>query len=725
MISWRSFTTSKLLPTFVGESGYSLSMSFSYTETPINNYESASSTVALTSNRSLTSVTSQSVQSEIRIITGEEPGPPFPKPTTSRTETWLESWILSAATSVTENTTWKRGNRVFAEGSITTLIEEDLPTSNSSPLATVTQESTKTIQGERQFRTTQTQEFQSFVYTTTVIGEAPKLSSTTTRQFGPQTQTVIKNEVRTSEKTVTTTTGSPVEFKTYTAIDGDVVVVAHTIWQQTSNTFAVSVNSPATDSPVTQLATLPSRFTVSYSDAYVETLTFQKNRSEFTNSTTQTTTQKTGIPTTRSVFFTKETWKVWEQVFQESVGCDPERTIFRSTLGSNQFNLRDTSAQQTVTNGSETTFQTFNGGEWALGTVLDNNNITVIQLAQTAPVSELSRKTRTFFITNTFSLDTTTFLISGDLTATSTETIPGYIEKYNFPWRSFGDNAKRLFTQPNSETKFHSTTTVLSVPQTTIDEELQLEKTTMGGFVSITEGWTCKSVLTGEFFRKAEGVSFFTNSATAVRAQILEGLASPNLTFETSNTHSTVGFFMSHNAQHTWASPGAGFISQGVVGAVPLYPTFSDLITEGADGWELCDSSEYTTVAGSRVGQNFSTTIAWQIREGTSTKNSTSSGSFTVQSTSTAQIGVSVDPGQTLGGFATPNASRTVIVSPGVVLMTTYDASGSGTLSSSYSTGRTETVAPVGPVPITISSFIPRVQGYGVFTQALLDDGMP
>jgi hypothetical protein len=191
---------------------------------------------------------------------------------------------------------------------------------------------------------------------------------------------------------------------------------------------------------------------------------------------------------------------------------------------------------------------------------------------------------------------------------------------------------------------------------------------------------------------------------------------------------------MSANAQHTWEDGNRfrfdyvrGSISQRIVGAIPLYPTFSGLIRFGADGWERCDTSEYTSVNGSRVGSEFSTTIEWQTVEGTSTKSSTSSGTFTVDSTMSAEFGVLKEQNtQTLaGGFQTPNAARTVLVSPGAMLTTTYDSSGSGSGSISLATGTTYKSAPTGPVPITLSSFLQRIQGYGVFTQRLIDDGMP
>jgi hypothetical protein len=66
-----------------------------------------------------------------------------------------------------------------------------------------------------------------------------------------------------------------------------------------------------------------------------------------------------------------------------------------------------------------------------------------------------------------------------------------------------------------------------------------------------------------------------------------------------------------------------------------------------------------------------------------------------------------------------------VIVSPGALLTTTYDSANSGSGSTLFSTGTSFTTTPVGLVPITLSSFIQRVQGYGAIELNLLDNGLP
>lgn len=734
MISWRSYTTSKVLPTFDGESGYSATYSWTATNPfrepdGTNKAGLAGSTSykgVLTRNRSLTS---QSWQSEnVRSIRNSTGGIAVSE----------GKGALSAATSVTENTTWTRRNEFFEDGT-----QEREPTSVSSPLETRRQESTKTESYESGYRTTKTisayeddfgnRPIIGYIWTTTVTGDGTDAKTTFEQITAETTETVEDFKTREGQRTVVTTTGGDVLFKTYTAIDGNVEVVAHTIYELNSNTFAAIVNTDS-EVAVTALAFAASQFTRSFSDAYIEELSFIVDRTDLTSTTTITTTGKTDVPTTRAKQ-TQETWKIWQQQYEQKRGCNPERDLFKTTVESYPNIHFGTEIEETITNGTQTTFETFNGGATTT-TVTCRFNFTALQIdaTSTAATGVFQQRPRTHTSTITFNEEITTFSVSGNVTKTSTATAPGFIENQNFPWRSYGEEARRLFFVPG-ETTLQTTTTASVSPITTMNDDLNITEsqtfTPFGQGIPVSVGsstftLSVNEVLTGSFYRKAGGITTHRNNATAIQAaQPNGGIANQNLNFTTQNTHETAGIFMSHNAEHTWESPDARSISWGVIGAIPLYPTFSGLITEGSDGWELCDSSEYTTVVGSRVGQNFSTTIAWQTVEGTSTKNSTSSGLFTLNSTSSVPFGVqSVNP-TIAGGFATPNASRTLIMSPGVVLMTTYDASGSGTLSSSYSTGTTEAVAPVGPVPVTISSFIFRAQGYGVFTQSLLDNGMP
>jgi hypothetical protein len=736
MISWRSFTTSKVLPTFVGESGYSCTYSGSNTSPPPNLtgteiarvHGSASGSSRLERNRTLTSV--NYTASRIRYFTDE-----------FRNEFELnDTQGLSACTSVTENSTIRRRNESFEDGT-----RERIPTINSSPLVTIRQQTTETESFESNYRTTKTESafddgegnftpYESYVWTTTIV-EIDTISVTSVTEITTNaTLTVMDFKTRPGSRTITTTTGGDIQFKTYTAIDGNVEVVAHTIYELNSNTFAALVASP-NQIPITGATYAASRFTVSFSDSYVETLTFLKDASERTQTTTQTTTLKTDHPTTRQKF-EQETWKQWFRDFESQVSCDPEREIYRTSARSTPYIHQKTASEETITNISVTTFQTFNG--FSTETNLTNrfgyNAYVPIDATSTNNAGAFQQRIRTFTSIFSFTQETTTFAISGNFTTTTTADLPGLIIKNQFPWTTFGDGAKRLYTV-STEFDIITTTETTTNPITTFSDAGNIQNTetflpfgerfkvTIG---SSTENLNFIEVKSGIFYRKNQNITVFTNTATAIGAAQIQGLASPSLTYETKNSHSSVGIHMSANAQHAWDGQNEqASISRSVVGAIPFYPTFTGIISNNAEGWELCDSTEYTTVRGSRVGDQFSTTIAWQTIEGTKTKNSTSSGSFTVNSTGSAEFGVRIDSPTIAGGFQTPNASRTVIVSPGAVLATTYDASGSGTVSASLSTGTTYSSALTGPQPITISSLIPRVQGRGVYTQRLLDNGLP
>ena len=646
---------------------------------------------------------------------------------------------LSACTSVTENSTIRRRNESFSDGT-----RERTPTINSSPLATIRQQTTKTESFESNYRTTKIESafddgegnftpYESYVWTTTIV-EIDTISVTSVTEITTAaTLTVVDLKTRPGSRTITTTTGGDIEFKTYTAIDGNVEVVAHTIYELNSNTFAALVASP-NQIPITEAAYAASRFTVSFSDIYVETLTFLKDASERTQTTTQTTTLKTDYPTTR-IKFEQETWKQWFQDFESKDACDPEREIYRTSANSTPYIHQKRGSEETITNISVTTFENFNGqsSETTLTNRFGYNNYIPIDATSTNNAGAFQQRIKTFTSTISFSLETTTFAISGNFTTTTTADFPGLIIKNQFPWTTFGNGAKRLYTV-TTEFNIITTTETTTNPNTTFSDVGNILET--GTYLpfgerykittgSSTENLNFKEVKVGIFYRKNQNITVFTNNATAIGAAQIEGLASPSLTYETENSHSSVGIYMSANAQHTWEGNEQASISRSVVGAVPFYPTFTGIISSNAEGWELCDSTEYTTVRGSRVGDQFSTTIDWQTVEGTSTKNSTSSGSFSVNSAGSAEFGVRLESPTIAGGFVTPNAARTVIISPGALLTTTYDGSGSGTGSTSLSTGTTFSSAPIGLKPITISSFIPLVQGRGVYTQRLLDNGMP
>lgn len=743
MISWRSFTTSKVLPTFVGESG--TSVSYSYTATTPRKEPTGTNEAGLAGKESLkASATINRTQTKEIWASGETNS--FWN-STGGVAVSIGRGGLSSERSVTENTTWTRKNEYVPDGAGET--RQATPSSASSPLATARQESTKTESYESGYRTTKTisayedeegnegEPLVGYKWTTTVTGAGTNAKTTFTEITAQTTETVEDYKTRQGQRTVVTTTGADVLFKTYTAIDGNVELIAHTIYELNAGTFAATVGASA-EMAVTALSFTQGRFTRSFAE-YMEPLTFVVDRDAFTSKTTKTTTAKSGVDTTR-VKFTQETWKQWFVSYEYQDGCDPQREIYRTTVYSSPYNHFKTEEEATQTNGSETTFETLSSFDTTTS-LSKKFNFTGLRLDCTTQVDTGNRKqiTRTRTVTNTFEAETTTFSISGEVTRTSTANHPGYIDAWRFPWKSYGDGAKRLFTITNQATVFYETT-IETVPETTVNIDANFEVTatyapfgqgipTEAG--SDTNAITIQDIKEGEFFRRVVGFSTRRNNATVIRAASLLGIADQNLSFQTTNNHSTVGILMTHNAQHTWAGLEgqieAGSISRGVVGAIPLYPTFSGVMSEGAGGWELCDSSEYTTVVGSRVGQNFSTTIAWQTIEGSSTINTTESGTFTLNSSSSVLFGVATGFSvvQPWGGFFTPNASRTVYISPGAVLLTTYDKNGFGTLSTSYSAGTTYQTAPVGPVPVTMSSFIQLGQGYGVFTQTLLDNGLP
>jgi hypothetical protein len=720
MISWRSFTTSKVLPTFVGESGYSgtysTSYSFEFPEPQGTNQAGVSGTGSIrdeiTINRYLTS--QDNSFGDRASVFRNSTGGIVASQGSERT--------VSNYTSVTENSTIIRGN--FYDGGGNLL--ERIPTINLSPLATVTQETTKTEPYQSGYRTTKTDDKGfTFKWVTTLVeienskGEITEIPSVS-RVSTYTTQTIQDNKTRPGTRTITATTGGPVQLKTYTAVDGDVVVVAHTIIELNSDTLAASIETPSSLSPLTNFPFTNQRFTLFFKDEYAETLSFLTNINDYTQTTTQTTTNKTDTPTTRQRVI-QETWKQWYQDFEYTESCDPEKSVERTVAVSSPFIHIKTITEETIGNGSVTTFQTFNGFSTQT-TLIAVPAFARFSRTTIGNVGSFIQRPRTYTFTNTFSFETTTFFVSGELTKTSTVDSPGFIGDFLFPWKTFGDEAKRLFSVKNSETSLSQSTTISIDPQTIRDDNFNSQTINEGAttFLSYQE----KKI--GQFYRKATTATIFSNNATAIKAAQLAGLASPALTFDTKNTHSTVGVFMTHNAEHTWEemSP-PGLISQSVVGAVPLTPTFSGLIYRNAEGWELCDTSDYTSVSGSRIGSQFTTTINWQSLSDSSTVQTTSSGTFTVDSTSSAEIGVETQIATRLGGFQTPNASVSVFLSPGIVHSTTYDALGSSTESALLEIGLTFESSVSGQLPITLLSFIPRVQGRGVYTQRLLDNGLP
>lgn len=710
MISWRSFTTSKLLPTFVGESGYSITFSRSFNGSGDNSgLGSFSYRNELTKNRTLTSFTYEANVQFGAIIGG-----------------------LSSLTSVSKNTTWVLGNELGTSGT-----QERAPISYVQPLLTIYQETSDTETFESYYRTTsvisaytndaeETEPITTNVWTTVTV-ENVTPPQTTFQQVSIQTTKIDTGvATRIGKSTIVTVLSDPIEFVTYSATDGDVAIIEHTICELNSNFLAVTANSPNAKIPLTGLSYEKSRFTCSFNDFYEKELTFLKNRSEETSTTTQTTVFENSVSTTQIKQVTI-TWKVWGPKYETKIGCEPNRELSRITAQSAEFFAFDTKVEETL-GGTKTASESFLGR--ATTTAVTNRfGYAGIQVdgISTVTTGEILQRIKTYTQTNTFSLETTTFTNSGEILKSSLFDSPGFVNTSCFPWKKYGNDAKNLVRLPNNSTSLLTTTTINGIFKTTVSEIFSHSVVMNFPQGVETSAVTVEEVVTGKFYQRVAGIYTTKNYIIAVSADpYVGGITNQNLPFETQNTHSSVFAFMEHNAQHTWNQMDEGFMFPFVVGAIPLNPTFSGLISQDAEGWQLCDSSNFTTVTGYREGQRFSTNLIWQTLENGKTIKSTSSGTFTINPVFSSPIQFQSENALfPFGGFRTPNASRTILISPGAVLITTYDKAGSGTLSTSYSTGTTFTNGIVGPVPITISSFIPLVQGNGVYPQSLLDNGLP
>jgi hypothetical protein len=727
MISWRSFTTSKVLPTFVGESVITGSTSYSRTQEEgfdqqnfFRGAQTETSSQKYSANPTLTYLEFQ--RGATAALYSQSNG------------NFLKTGQVANDGSVEINSTIVIKNSTIRRGTFT----------QSSPLRTVFQETTTTNTFEKFVRISSTI---SIVQAEDDEGEGPavgepiienvwttfsavqtdsagKTKAVTSFDYTTRKTTEIIQSYTTipSTRSVITTFGEALVFETYTQQDGDIILVENTIWENSPfyEISVATVNSPSTDIPVTSLSYAPSRFTVFYSEAYTTTLPVRHDSASTIPVTTRTT-QKSGHEITR-VGFSSDTYNGWRYSVETRSCKNRGEGVTRQIPVSFQNFYLSTFSENTRVNTTTSTFETINGP----ASTTEYSDYTT----KTAGVGSFAQRTRTFFVANIVSEKTTRFEISSGLVTTASMSWPGLVNSTVFPWISLGNNNRRYYSISNQRSSLISSTS----RQVTFGNtwEITYYSTMDGGPGTQTVEWQNKKQ--GQFFvKRTPGLVALpqngSNAATAIRADFLQGLASPALTYATQNTHSSVGVFMTANAQHTWEGGLFGIprgdISQNIVGAIPIYPTFTGIIRNDAQGWELCDSSDYTTVRGERVGAQFSTTIAWQEVESSLTKNKTASGTFTMNSTSSAEFGVRQETQTIAGGFQTPNAARTVIVSPGVVATTTYDASGSGTGSISLPTGTSFISAPTGPVPITLSSFLRRVQGYGVITQQLLDNGLP
>jgi hypothetical protein len=792
MISWLSFTTSKVLPTFVGDFSRSYSASESGSSPAGFDYRgafygditrSASASESINETQTLRAIGYYFFTVGLYKILSDGSSNQYRGDELTHYE---RTGQTQGGLPALESTTSVVGRSTIISNPFMTYGESGeegvstFATTYTAPLATVQQPTTTVQDYQIAQRTTKTisndtredadgntysKPLKGYVWATTLVditnpnGETtqiPSVSQVTTKT----TETVGHIVAVTTERIVTSTTGGNLTFETYTHPGGDVIVIAHTIWEDISLykanyspfAFIATVNSPVADIVISDLSFTPGRFTMSYSEIYIATLPVRAD-SASTISVTTRETPKTGHNTTR-VGFGNETYRGWGLSYEtrtcanrtgstiytitDDEGDTSEETEYdgvnRRVPVSYQNNRTTSFIESTQVDTTTTTSETYNGFETQ---IVSAGYTTGIGFDENGPRAD---RTRTFYVPNTVSSETTTFRLSGNLVSGFSRSWPGLSDKNVFPWSSFGEGARSNYSMPNEATTLVSTTSYGVTYQNTwhIINEQTTEGIPNEDFQGAGKGKTIhENKRAGVFYAKTPSYALVNQnrpSDTVVQAINWDGLASPDLTYDTENTHSTVGVFMKANAQHTWEGGQnafgnligieAGWISRNIVGAVPLYPTFSGLISRDSEGWELCDSSEYTTVRGSRAGRQFSTTIAWQTVEGTITSNSTSSGSFTIESAQSIEIGVHVFGFVTVaGGFETPNAARTVIVSPGALLTTTYDASGSGVGSTLLSTGTTYESAPIGPSPITLSSFLPRIRGYGVYTQLLLDDG--
>jgi hypothetical protein len=652
MISWISYTTSKVLPTFVGEEFASSSSTWSQSfdagtdyrgsSFPAGSYGDSSfyssdATITISRADGLETIVSRSKRSRI-----------------SRRQFYTYANNGQRGTSETLTTFTNPLQIVFQE-----------TTSVSSYFGY--KRSTQTISGysywDEDGDTPQIETLQGSIWTTTLINTFSDGQPTEIKSFTQKTTTTMS----TVQSIVTgvpmtslyTTTKDKKEFETYQHPSGDVVVVENTIFEMVPSRggafggydwkSAVSCESYLTQEvPITDFTYAPTRFTHFFSETYVTTLNVRHS--------SLSTESKSSVASDFRI-----SGSIIEPRSQEIL-ISPGRTVF----------------PWNSSNGKTTTNYFIPGSQTTL----------------VVTKSEKEDFGHTY---------------SSTLNSKSATVYPPGTGPYPNPIGGGGE----------------------------------------GG--STTEGQTLKSGVFyvknfdhGSGFSYLSGVFLKANSFTAVAAnRVYNGIANADLSFNSQNTHSTYGIFMNANPQHTWQER-YGFvdaysISNGIIGLVPIGPTFTGIVSLNAQGEEIAETSKHTTISGSRIGSNFTTTAAYQNSSNGITVKTTESGFFTMQSVSSVHFGVSSDSvnaillnygtrvynyyNQIFGGFTTPNASRTFYISPGVIHSTTYDATNSGTGSTSFVSGTTYATNDVGFVPITMFNLIACIQGYGVVGQDLVDQG--
>lgn len=732
MISWRSYTTSKLPPTFVGQE----ETTESWTRSNANEFrtETASESYKATptgSTRAGDQGGTQNLYSENedgdRVVIGQDEynlGGPY-----------------NHTTTVNKNTTFYWNRDPF-----------------SLPLQTVKQETTTEIPFTRQIRTTSTiSAYEGFegqqipiegyvwtlsTYETNRNGENTTL--TTVSQITTETTLTVAGGKEVPSSYLGTTTFQEQQFSTYDAPDGNVRVVAHTIYKPTAlrgfglngSTWesAVSMQQSGSDL-ITNLSLITEQFTVSYI-ATSESLPARADSDSTTAITTLQTLSENHATTT--VGRSNETYPVWfleintrtceertgftVYTEQDEEGEVLEYTVYdavsQNTLQSFENNSVITFEEPTIVNTTTSTFETYVGKPTK--TVTETGYTTKIAGNDDADDEEL---TKSFYVQNTSSTETTTSYLSGFFLTTKTQSVLAFVDNQVFPYTSFSETNREIVNTTNADTEIVTSTSVT----------VSFGHSYSISFRSKSTNWQAKKI--GQFYKTGQARFTAINDPylNFVNFQIRrEGVDDPNLNFDPPYGKTAFPRLLTANAQHTFGNPFNNFardhfIDRGsffpqFVGAIPLTPTFTGIASVGPDGWELCNSSEFTSITGRREGASFTTTAAAKSKDGTSTVVETSTGTFTAGTESNYPL-ILGDPLFTIGGKMTPNASVTALFYPGAYLITTYSKGQSGTSSTLYS--EIFTSAFEAGEEVSRYQKISRVAGFGVKEMLLADFGDP
>lgn len=761
IIQWLSYTTSKVLPTFVGQSEITASASGKYTQQSgidmmglFHGAMTVSDVQSFTRNRTRTIMRWSWTGTQVLYSYDDAPGNTAnPIPPEDRYiatgETNFGEAMVQSETFVNQNSTNKNGT---VETGGTFKIRQQ--TTERQPAETINIRSTGISNVDVQYWTT------TRIEDGTTFKTIPELKDgqvqSTVNSFGETVTEGIRVVDGVEEKT----------FTTYTATDGDVILVAHTIYEihpqlngWWRHQLAVSLDSPTETQFVTDLSYITSsRFTMSYSEEYTHTYPVRNDNLRTKGVTSRETHLEKNEPITTettTVSYTSETYKQWQRSYPLQTRRCPGftgETVYEYETYDDEGNAGveyETIYDGIIYKKPDYTFYPANFGYTIQGNTKvsttketfetemgrsDTQTTTTVNYTTTIGVTDFTKPnvkvTKTFYVNNNISESTTAEVISGDLLTWSSQAQPGLVQfdeggdGLTFPYTSTGDEYKKYYFKRNNSTTSFSETTILKVFQHTwnIEHDESPEFMYLNAGYPLNDGnksaWANKKL--GNFYEKHIGFSEIHKIVSVIRNDNFGtrfGVANANLSYNTANTHSTVGLMLTANPQHTWTMEADGLaqISRGVVGAYPLTPTFRGIIDHDDDGWPVCDATGKTSVAGKRIGANFSTTIIYNVVQNSKTVQTTSSGSFTASTSIQQECGeVSAHLWNSVvfGGFETPNAARKEFW-PGRVaaLITTWDASNSGTSSTYNSSMKTEEFTKVGPVACTLSSFIKIYQG--------------